>query len=257
MSLSPLARTNQWLFRPRPRPTARQRLFVFPCAGGSPASYRDWCGALPETTEVIPVRLPGRESRLWEPALSEMPRLVDAVFGGIADYLDLPFSFVGHSMGTLLAFELVRTLRRAGQRGPTALVVMGHRAPDVALGRAPLSQLPDGELWRGVRDLGGTPGEVFQSAELLKLLAPTLRADLSACELYGYTPEEPLAAPISAYWGRDDASTALGDVEAWGRHTSAQFVCRAFPGGHFFPQTSSREVLQAVLTDARLPLPCR
>jgi medium-chain acyl-[acyl-carrier-protein] hydrolase len=255
MSLRPLAHPNRWVFRPLPRPLARQRLFVFPCAGGTPSSYREWCGSLPETTEVIPVRLPGRESRLLEKAISDMPPLVEAAFNGLLPYLDLPFAFVGHSMGTLLAFELTRSLRRAGQRGPTALIVMGHRAPDVALRRTPLCQLPDSEFWRSVSELGGTPREVLESKELLELLAPTLRADLKACELYAYTADDPIALPISAYFGREDAATTPADVEAWSRHTSAQFGCRAFHGGHFFPHTSISDVLKAVLIDARLPFP--
>ncbi len=253
--MQPLTGHNRWLFQPVLRPGARQRLFVFPCAGGNPASYRDWCVAVAETTEIIPVRLPGRGMRLYEPVFSEMPALVEAVHDGISTHLDLPFAFVGHSMGTLLAFELSRLLRRKGQSEPTGLIAMGHRAPDVSLRRQPICGLPKDEFWREVRRLGGTPEEAFESPELLELVAPTLRADLSVCELYRYVAEGALAVPIAAYWGSADASTSSEEVRAWATHTKSPFVFRSFEGGHFFPQTLSQDVLLAVQQDAHLPLP--
>ena len=51
-----------------------------------------------------------RETRFREPPCTLMVELVDRICSGIEPYLDMPFSFFGHSMGALICFELARTL---------------------------------------------------------------------------------------------------------------------------------------------------
>ncbi len=48
--------------------------------------------------EVCAIRLPGRESRLAEPAFEQMEPLVDALTDAVLPRLDLPFVIFGHSM---------------------------------------------------------------------------------------------------------------------------------------------------------------
>ena len=77
------------------------RLFCFPHAGGGarqPVSLAGWA--------AVPVRLPGRESRLAEAPFERMGPLVAALADNIDSYLDRPFAFFGHSMGAAIAFEL-------------------------------------------------------------------------------------------------------------------------------------------------------
>ncbi|MCX6626110.1 MAG: thioesterase domain-containing protein, partial [Candidatus Solibacter sp.] len=99
------------------------RLFCFPHAGGGAGQPLDLSG-----WAAIPVRLPGRESRLAEAPFERMGPLVAALADNIDSYLDRPFAFFGHSMGAVVAFELARELRRRSRPLPMMLIASGARA---------------------------------------------------------------------------------------------------------------------------------
>ena len=66
-----------WLAYCNPRPDAAIRLFCFPYAGGGAAFYRNWSSELAPQVDVCPVQLPGRETRMREPAYEELGPLVE------------------------------------------------------------------------------------------------------------------------------------------------------------------------------------
>ena len=189
--LAPVAR-DPWLIRPEVKPAARLRLFCFTYAGGGASIYRPWTRELPPELELCAVQLPGRENRLLEPAYTEMPALVEQLGTVLAPYLDRPFAFFGHSMGALVAFEMARTVRRRYGRSALHLFVSGHAAPRIARRRPPVYQLPDAAFVDAIRELNGTPEEVLENADLMALVLPALRADLTVCETYRYVSGEHL-----------------------------------------------------------------
>ena len=109
----------------------RLTLFCFPYAGGGTMMYRGWREALPEIA-IVAARLPGRESRLGEPPIESMPALVEALGPELLPHLHEPFAFFGHSMGAILAFELVRWLRKGGYPIPARPSRVGCPRPAVS-----------------------------------------------------------------------------------------------------------------------------
>ena len=103
---------NPWLVVPKPLPKARMRLFCLPYAGGGTAVYNTWHRYLPDTVELVSVRLPGRESRLMERPFTQLDALLPELGAALAEVSDKPFALFGHSMGAMIAFELTRWLRR-------------------------------------------------------------------------------------------------------------------------------------------------
>src|SRR5687767_8117681 len=110
--MTPNANSSIWFRCPQPRPQARFRLFCFPYAGGGLAAYRSWPNQLPADVEVCPIQLPGRDERMAENPFSDLPALVEALTEALAPRLAAPYALFGHSMGALIAYELVRGLRR-------------------------------------------------------------------------------------------------------------------------------------------------
>ena len=100
-----------WIAGRKPNPQAHMRLFCFPYAGGTPSVFRNWSDGLPADVEVCPVQLPGRGTRLMEPPFSQLPPLIEALAEALLPLLDKPFALFGHSLGSLLSFELARRLR--------------------------------------------------------------------------------------------------------------------------------------------------
>jgi medium-chain acyl-[acyl-carrier-protein] hydrolase len=233
-----------WVRCTSPRPTARLRLFCFPYAGGGASIFREWPALLPGTVEVHAVQLPGRENRLLEPPMTQMPPLVSAAAAALSPHLDRPFAFFGHSMGALVSFELARQLRRDHASLPRHIVVSGRRAPHLPESDPPISQLPQAEFIDRLRNLNGTPRAVLENEELLEIVVPTVRADFAVCESHVYTPEPPLPLPISAFGGDDDAEADRAELEAWQLHTTGTVNVAMFPGDHFFIQSSRASVME-------------
>ena len=220
------------------------RLFWFPHAGGGTATPR---GFPPH----IPVRLPGRESRLAEAPFERMAPLVEALANAIEPYLAEPFAFFGHSMGAAVAFELCRRLRQCARPLPRALIVSAARAPQYRRNHVPAPAPTDAQLLEELRRLEGIPREVLDDPALMRSILPALKADAALYRNYVYADDAPLACPIRAYGGDVDPNVRREHLEAWARETSASFRVRLFPGGHFYLNQCAAEVRAALEEDCR------
>lgn len=215
-----------------------ERLFWFPHAGG---------GAVTAANEnVVGVRLPGRESRLAEAPFERMGPLVEALAGAIEGYLDRPFSFFGHSMGAVVAFELARELRRRGRPMPRMLIASGARAPQFRRGHVPPAAPSHEEFMAQLRQLGGLPTD---DPALLRGVLPALQADATLYRHYVYSEGDPFTFPIRAYGGAEDANVRREHLEAWAEQTTSGFAVRVFAGGHFYLNTARDEFLTALAED--------
>jgi medium-chain acyl-[acyl-carrier-protein] hydrolase len=184
--------------------------------------------------EVCPVQLPGRGTRLMERPFTRVVPLVAALADALHPFLDRPFAFFGHSLGTLVSFALARRLRSRYGAGPAHLFVSAGPAPHLPHRHSPIHDLPDKDFLGALRQMNGTPTELLDHRELMELMLPVLRADFALYETYAYSTEPPLDCPITAFGGLHDLRVNDGDLQAWQAHTTASFSIRKFPGGHFF-----------------------
>jgi medium-chain acyl-[acyl-carrier-protein] hydrolase len=242
------AAATPWLIRPLPRPDARMRIFCFPHAGVGASAYRPWAALFPKSVEVVAVQPPGRENRLREPAIDTVPGLIDACVEAMDGSLDRPYAMFGHSMGACLAYEVARRLRDDRRPLPDRLFVSGRRAPSQPPTDPPLHPLDDADFVDEIqRRYGGIPAEVLKHDELVALLLPTLRADIRALETHLHVPSEPLRVAIHAFGGAQDPCVSADALGAWRLETDAGFGLRIFPGGHFYHQTATAEVVAAIV----------
>ena len=229
--------------------TGALRLFCFAHAGGGASVFRSWMPQLAPGIEVYPIQLPGREGRWLEPRITRASDLMQALLDALGPLFQPPFAFFGHSMGALMAFELARELRRRDRPIPEILIVSGARAPHVADPDPPMHQLPDGLLLEELKRLDGIPAELLEQPELVSMLLPTLRADLTMCETYEYRVEPPLDCRISVYGGESDRKIRLEHLTPWEVHTAREFQVRIFPGSHFFFVKESRAAVRDALCE--------
>ncbi len=238
--------SSSWIFGRRPNPHAGLRLFCFPYAGSSAVVYRSWTEGLPAGVDVCPVQYPGRGTRLMEPSFTRLEPLVEALARALEPLLDRPFAFFGHSLGALVSFELARQIRRQSGILPVCLLVSAGRAPQVPPRHRSIHALPEGEFLEEMRRLNGTPVEVLQNIEIMRILLPVLRADFAIGETYAYSPEPPLACRIISIGGEQDHRVSRDDLDGWREQTNAGFSLRMFPGDHFFLNTDRELLLRFV-----------
>lgn len=237
---------DRWLAPLGRRPGASQRLICLPYAGAGAAVYRGWSERLGDDVDLCAVRLPGRETRVAVPAFTNMFTLVDALVDAVRHLLDRPYAIFGHSMGSLVGFELTRALRRQSLPLPAHLIVSGRRAPHLPDPYPPLHPLPDRALLTNLRERYGDAGPALDHAELAALLIPTIRADFQVCETYQPPEEPPLELPMTAMAGADDPVATPDELAAWQVHCAGAFRHRVFPGGHFFIRDSESQVVACV-----------
>ncbi|MFZ6030207.1 MAG: thioesterase II family protein [Chloroflexota bacterium] len=248
-----MTHNNRWILRPRPVPWARLRLFCFPYAGGAASIFYPWCQGLPEFVEVCPIQLPGREARIGEPLFARMNYLLPMLVQAIRPYLDMPFALFGHSLGSLLAFELARHLRKHCLPLPAQFFASGHQAPQVErLSSEMLHPLPEAAFIEKVREMNGTPEAVFQNEELLRLFLPILRADFTLAETYSYEAAPPFSCPITVFSGEQDPEVTEEGLDAWREQTTGRFKRYNFPGDHFFLHTEREELLKTLSNELKL-----
>ena len=230
------------------KPNPELRLFCFPHAGGGNSStFQNWSTMLPATIEVCWVELPGRLGRFKEPAVKEMSRLAPTLAQELRESLDLRFALFGHSMGALVAFEVARELRRTNAPQPMHLFVSAQPAPQLPRTRSFLHLLPD-ELFL-TQVMNQMPLVAAGNPELMKLMLPTLRADIALSETYRYGVERPLDFPITAMGGNMDFLVSHAQLDAWRFQTIREFNLHLFPGNHAYFQTATRLLLQTIHTE--------
>ncbi len=197
--------------------------------------------------EVCAVQFPGREARIAESPVDDLPRLVPMLREALEPYVDRPFAFFGHSIGALVSFELARELRRSGGIEPTHLFVSGCPAPHLPCSER-MSDLSEDEFLERLYRFNGTPSEVLNHPELMHMMLPALRADFALRDRYLYREEPPLSCPITSFGGMSDVHVDGLMLRAWRRHTEDRFQLWLFQGDHFFMRNTQGPMLETLST---------
>ena len=164
------------------------------CGEGASASYFcDWEAKVGESIELCAVQLPGREARRHE---QPSPTLQDAAYELVAACAELfedpavSYAFFGHSMGSWLAYEVCRELRRCGLRDPALLVVSDFPAPQTPEEERPWdgsnAEMAELDFQQECRDWG-LPEALFLP-ETWNIFAEMLRRDFELFDSYVFEP---------------------------------------------------------------------
>ncbi len=219
-----------------PPDNAAVRLYALPYAGAGTLAYEGWRCSLPAHVACVPARLPGRESRMSEPALTDLHSAAQQATAALLPRLQPPYVLYGHSMGALLALHVLRDLERRNVEPPIGLVVAARPAPHLQSSRPGTERIPDDRIVDELLRLGALPEQIAKNPAAVALFLPLLRADLALNEVRE-DPPQPVDVPILALAGARDPRVKPSDVAAWRLHTTAGFRFDVLPGGHFFAFT--------------------
>lgn len=237
---------NPWILRcghAQPECT----LICLPYAGGSSAAFSPWRALLADTIALDLIQLPGRGARFSEPAFTHIDALVDQLFAHIQPSIAQPYFIYGHSMGGMIAFELIKRIHQNQLPLPQHLFLSATR-PANALANETSSALTDAAFIEQLKLLNGTPQEILENQELMQLLLPMLRADFTLAEQYYSAVTMPIDCPVSVVYGVNDRRVPFELVQDWQAMFVAKPRFRAISGEHFFIETHQRDVVAYVQT---------
>ncbi|NUP15600.1 MAG: thioesterase [Streptomyces sp.] len=233
---------------------ARLRVLFFPHAGGSAISLLPLASELPQGTESLLFDRPGRGVRDGEPRLSTFEEARRDLTSRVEPLLDRPTILFGHSLGGLLGDAVVRSLSPERRDRIRKVIVSSAPSPRRAAAVAATLPSPPGrrsraDLLAHLTDYGGTPAEVFSAPELLESVIEAFGDDMLLMDSYGQDPACPVPETDYELWtGREDASTALDELQAWAEAVERPLRERVFPGGHFYltEQAEARATLRRI-----------
>lgn len=213
------------------------RLFCIPYAGGSEAIYSRWYNYVNSDIKVEPIPLKGRGSRFGEEFYSTMEEAVDDIYNIIKDKITVEeYAIYGHSMGSVLAYELYYKIIKEGKNKPRHIFFSGRRAPNtINENKNSISyKLPDDKFMNKIVEMGGTPKELLENKELLEIFTPILKNDMKILEEYKYKErKEKIKCNISVINGTYD-NVKYHQKVAWKDLCEGQCQLYDLKGNHFF-----------------------
>ena len=153
------------------------QIFCLPHAGGNSVHFRAWNWLAPYA-RVVPVDLPGHGSRLGVPLLEDWERLAAELTDHVAERVDGPYVLFGHSLGSLLAFDISHRMLARGLP-PSLLVAAGRNGPSEKPAYTPVHELPDVQFLHALDKLGGMPQGLLHQTELLQMFLPETLVDVA------------------------------------------------------------------------------
>jgi surfactin synthase thioesterase subunit len=243
----PRIRPRPWVRCLNSAPLGAERLICFPHSGGSAQFYAPWAASLGSGVQLMAVQYPGRGDRFGETFAESIQRISSFTAAELSEFTPAPFALFGHSFGAIVAYETAIKLRDAGTP-PLCLLVSGSAPPQhTSGGRTHLAS--DDELWSSVRQLGGIEPEIADNDELVEMLLPALRADISAHESYLMRPDTiPLSCPVRCYYGIGDHLVDEAQLSGWAEISTGPFTLCSRKGAHFHLTVDIHDLVNDILT---------
>lgn len=207
------------------------QLFMLHFSGGSIYSFNSFTSRLKDSFSLEPVELPGRGLRYHEDLIYDKEKAVkDLIFQIKERRNEKPFILFGHSLGAELGFLITKELEEMGDF-PSYLVVSGNPGPNMRKNER-LFEIPNPLFFEKLKELGGLSEEILNSAELLEIFEPILRADFEIIEKDTVISPAKIKTPIFALMGNEEKSADL--ILNWKNYTEDRFDYNILQGNHFF-----------------------
>ena len=234
----------------------KYKLVCIPCAGYGASFYNGWQKIFGDYAEVLQIQLPGHESRISEPLITDCAEAASGIAQALYPYVsEGEFSVFGHSMGGILAYEVSKKLTEMGCC-PEVCFISSTSIEDWS-GVTPSLQLSDGDFFERVSRFGGIDkdSEILKYPEFRSVFMKILRADFSIIESYEYDGEK-LSCPVLCMCGDSDPMETLENMKSWENYTDCGDIRYIrYSGDHFYLKDQPEKVcgdIKALISDCRI-----
>lgn len=224
-------------------------LICIPYAGASATSiYQKWNYFINDSIEVVPLELSGHGIKMDEPLLYTMDEIVEYLFENLKKiYLHSKFSyaFFGHSMGTIVIYELMKRIYKFNLIPPIHIFVSGRYTPNHSEIKH-ISNLNDDDFRKEIISYGGIPTEILEDTSILDFFIPSIKADYTSIESYIFVPSVIWNVDISVFSGKEDDDIKYYDYSEWKNFTRGKTDFYEFNGDHFFINSEYKQIIKII-----------
>lgn len=204
-------------------------LFCIPYAGSGVSVFGPLSLAVGAGTQVVGVQIPGREDHSNRPAFRSMDELIGALIEIFPEQESDYFVF-GHSLGAVVAYELVLSLQLSGKKLPKGLIVSGSNPP-LARSETLLHQLDRDEFVAKILETYANSQDPADRELALRRNENLLRADLELLETY-LPSKRAVSVPLTVIRGRQDPLIDDSKIRQWVNLSENSFNLVYIDGDH-------------------------
>ncbi len=221
------------------------KLVCLPFAGGNAQSYAQWKDLLGKEIEIVTIEYAGRGTRFCENLTDSCESTLEDIYPQMIKHIEQEYALLGHSMGAIYAYELVKLIERDKRRKPVKIIVSGTDAPYVQ-DRKLLHNKTQKEFMKELHDLGSMPNEIMDDSELSDLFYPILHNDIRNLELYRLKHKnseiDRINSSLTVIYGTEDDEFDRQRAAEWQKYSTLPNTIHEFEGGHFFIFERKEEV---------------
>lgn len=226
------------------------RIFCLPFAGGAASKYSLWKKYMPNDIEIVPIQIPGRESRIKEPLEKDLVCLGDKIAEVIRDFESdgKPFAIFGHSMGGILGFEVTKKLEEQ-ECFPQICFISSIDC--ISLKNTPsIDALDDQQMLAFISQYGAAEDltELQKYPKFFQIFMRIIRGDFIMLQNYTINKKIKISTPIYAFYSDEDTVVNKKSMTEWKKMTKNSFGCRCFSGNHFYLFDKSKIVIDEIIS---------
>lgn len=224
------------------------KLCFFAHAGSSARGYSNFKKFLDPSIKPVPMELAGRGSRLSEQRFTDAEKCAGDIFLHNREIFEEGnYAFFGHSLGTIIAYEVAKIIKKCGLPSPEHIFFSGRPAPHsrYVSSITGISDQTDEDFVKAFSAYGGLPETITDNPEMLGMILPILRDDVVMADKYHPVVNgDEIDCNISVLFGRGDKIYSGEDIELWKECTTGSCSELGFDGNHFyFNHPANKEAL--------------
>ncbi len=205
------------------------KLFILPYAGGNSFYFREVKKYLDKDIKVKYVTIPGRKNGKNDVVYHNITEMAEAVSDEIERNVDgMDYAIFGHSLGSLLAYEIYYVLEQRNLNRPKHMFFSGMMAPTKL------------SFYNQIRN------KMAHSVEMKNQgVMSAYEMDMSITNQYIWKSHSEIQTDVTVLYGKmDEFIQNEKDIKQWGKLVSEKCEFYAFDGGHYyFEEESQKEEL--------------
>ena len=224
----------------------KMQLFILPYAGGSIAAFKRLTDLIDDRIDVVTIEYAGRGTRAKENLATSIWNLLDDAIAYCREKRnpDIPFSVMGYSMGSVLAYEMVA--RKALEGELRHLFISAEVSPkDRSLELRKVENPTEERILERARRLGGLNERMLKNKRFADIYIKPMLSDYRLFFEYRFGDHnDKINVDTTFFYCEKD--TAFADIQKWKELIDGQFDFHEFGENHFFINQYYEEMARVI-----------